>query len=193
MLDINKQDMKYSRQGEKVTIYDRDENGEIKYIEMDGERIPVVLRETTGYSEPVLFSANISNKLSEVLVKEFGIDDSSSYCQIVTDKGYLPIKAGDVIWKKSEVGRDDDGLVDSKTADFSSLIENRDAYIATVVHKTFIEVDEKGTRAAASTLVGADTMSLMEPYSVFLNRPFVYMIVDTETNLPLFIGVQTEI
>lgn len=42
MLDINKQDMKYSRQGEKVTIYDRDENGEIKYIEMDGERIPVV-------------------------------------------------------------------------------------------------------------------------------------------------------
>lgn len=62
---------------------------------------------------------------------------------------------------------------DSKTADFSSLIENRDAYIATVVHKTFIEVDENGTRAAASTLVGADTMSLMEPYSVFLNRPFV--------------------
>lgn len=82
---------------------------------------------------------------------------------------------------------------DSKTADFSSLIENRDAYIATAVHKTFIEVDEKGTRAAASTLVGADTMSLMEPYSVCLNRPFVYMIVDTETNLPLFIGVQTEI
>lgn len=82
---------------------------------------------------------------------------------------------------------------DSKTADFSSLIENRDAYIATVVHKTFIEVDEKGTRAAASTLVGADTMSLMEPYRVCLNRPFVYMIVDTETNLPLFIGVQTEI
>lgn len=82
---------------------------------------------------------------------------------------------------------------DSKTADFSALIENRDAYIATVVHKTFIEVDENGTRAAASTLVGADTMSLMEPYSVCLNRPFVYMIVDTETNLPLFIGVQTEI
>lgn len=81
---------------------------------------------------------------------------------------------------------------DNKTADFSSLVE-KDAYIATVVHKTFIEVDEKGTRAAASTLVGADTMSLMEPYSVCLNHPFVYMIVDTETNLPLFIGVQTEI
>ena len=118
MLESNKQKMKYSRQGEKVTIYDRDENGNIKYIEIDGEKIPVVLRETIGFSDPVSFSANISNKLSEVLVKEFGIDDSSSYCQIVTDKGYLPIKAGDVIWKKSDVGRDSDGLVDDKTADY---------------------------------------------------------------------------
>lgn len=118
MLDINKQKMKYSKQGEKVTIYDRDENGNIKYIEVDGEKIPIVLRETVGFSDPVTFSANISNKLSEVLVKEFGIDDSSSYCQIVTNKGYLPIKAGDIIWKKSDVGRDSDGLVDDKTADY---------------------------------------------------------------------------
>lgn len=118
MLEANKQKMKYSKQGEKVTIYDRDENGNIKYIEIDGEKIPVVLRETIGFSDPASFSANISNKLSEVLVKEFGIDDSSSYCQIVTDKGYLPIKAGDIIWKKSDVGRDSDGLVDDKTADY---------------------------------------------------------------------------
>lgn len=118
MLDINKQDMKYSRQGEKVTIYNRDKNGNIIYDEVAGEKIPSIKGTITEFLEPVLFSANISNKLSEVLVKEFGIDDSSSYCQIVTDKGYLPIKAGDVIWKKSEVGRDDDGLVDNKTADY---------------------------------------------------------------------------
>lgn len=118
MLEANKQKMKYSKQGEKVTIYDRDENGNIKYIKVDGEKIPVVLREAIGFSDPVSFSANISNKLSEVLVKDFGIDDSSSYCQIVTDKGYLPIKAGDIVWKKSDVGRDIDGLVDDKTADY---------------------------------------------------------------------------
>ena len=51
-------------------------------------------------------------------VKEFGIDDSTSYCQLVTDKGYLPLKAGDVVWKRSEVGHTDDGLVDSETADY---------------------------------------------------------------------------
>ena len=79
-------------------------------------------------------------------------------------------------------------------ADFSSLMENLDgAYISTVLHKTFIEVDEEGTRAAAATLVGVDEMCLLTLTPVYLTRPFVYMIVDTETNLPLFIGVQTEI
>lgn len=44
---------------------------------------------------------------------------------------------------------------DRKSADFSSLIDKNDgAYIGTVMHKTFIEVDQEGTRAAAATLVG---------------------------------------
>lgn len=118
MLEANKQKMKYSKQGEKVTIYKRGDDGSIIYDTVCGEMIPQIEREAIGFSDPVLFSANISNKLSEVLVKEFGIDDSSSYCQIVTDKGYLPIKAGDIVWKKSDVGRDSDGLVDDKTADY---------------------------------------------------------------------------
>ena len=83
---------------------------------------------------------------------------------------------------------------DRKSADFSSLIDKNDgAYIGTVMHKTFIEVDQEGTRAAASTLAGSSKMSMPAINPVCLNRPFVYMIVDTETNLPLFIGVQTEI
>ncbi len=83
---------------------------------------------------------------------------------------------------------------DRKSADFSSLIDKSDgAYIGTVMHKTFIEVDQEGTRAAAATLVGISKMSMPAINPVCLNRPFVYMIVDTETNLPLFIGVQTEI
>lgn len=83
---------------------------------------------------------------------------------------------------------------DRKSADFSSLIDKNDgAYIGTVMHKTFIEVDQEGTRAAAATLVGISKMRMPAINPVCLNRPFVYMIVDTETNLPLFIGVQTEI
>ena len=119
MLDINKQLMKYSQHGQKVTIYEKDDDGNIKYyVDGDGNKIPLIADEKVGFSEPKEFYANISNKLSEVLVKEFGVDDSSTYAQIVTDKGYLPLKAGDVVWKKSEIVYDEDGLVDSTTADY---------------------------------------------------------------------------
>ena len=119
MLDINKQLMKYSQHGQKVTIYEKDDDGNIKYyVDGDGNKIPLIADEKVGFSEPKEFYANISNKLSEVLVKEFGVDDSSTYVQIVTDKGYLPLKAGDVVWKKSKIGYDDSGLVDSTTADY---------------------------------------------------------------------------
>lgn len=120
MLDINKQKMQYSRQGQRVIIYERDDDGNVKYyVDTDGNKIPLVADEKIGFSEPVEFKANISNKLSEVLVKEFGIDDSSTYVQIVTDKGYLPLKSGDIVWKQSKVERDSDGLVDPLTADYT--------------------------------------------------------------------------
>lgn len=120
MLDINKQKMQYSRQGQRVIIYERDDDGNVKYyVDTDGNKIPLVADEKIGFSEPVEFRANISNKLSEVLVKEFGIDDSSTYVQIVTDKGYLPLKSGDIVWKQSKVEHDSDGLADPLTADYT--------------------------------------------------------------------------
>ena len=80
MLDINKQAMKYSLQGQTITVYEKDEDGNRKFYETsDGEKI-YYTKKVDGFSEPVSFKANISNKLSEVLVKEFGIDDSTSYC-----------------------------------------------------------------------------------------------------------------
>ena len=131
MLDANKQQMKYSLQGQKITIYKKDEDGNIQYegytdsdgnfipyLDVNGDKIPIILKEVVGYSEPKIFKANISNKLSEVLIREFGVDDSSSYCQIVTDKGYLPLDVGDLVWKKSNVENDKDGLVDKNSADY---------------------------------------------------------------------------
>ena len=131
MLDANKQQMKYSLQGQKITIYKKDEDGNIQYegytdsdgnfipyLDVNGDKIPIILKEVVGYSEPKIFKANISNKLSEVLIREFGVDDSSSYCQIVTDKGYLPLDVGDLVWKKSNVEIDKDGMVDKNSADY---------------------------------------------------------------------------
>ena len=120
MLDINKQAMRYSQHGQRITVYEKDDDGNIKYYEdADGSRIPLISDEKIGYSDPKEFYANISNKLSEVLVKEFGIDDSSTYVQIVTDKGYLPLKAGDLVWKKSEVEFDAGNLPEPTSADYT--------------------------------------------------------------------------
>lgn len=119
MLEINKQKMKYALQGQRIHIYDRDSEGNILYYTTtDGKKVPLIKREVIGYSEPVDFKANISNKLSEAIIKEFGIDDSTTYVQIVTKKNELPLKVGDYVWKKSSVGKDSDGIVDVTTADY---------------------------------------------------------------------------
>lgn len=81
---------------------------------------------------------------------------------------------------------------DSNTADFKNMaISTRgNISISEVLHKTFIEVNETGTKAAAVTSV--EMMEEAAPEYTFqltFNRPFVYMIIDEETNLPLFIGI----
>ena len=68
-------------------------------------------------------------------------------------------------------------------------------YIGDVLHKTHIEMTQAGTRAAAVTAVEILTESaeLKKIVEVKLDRPFVYYIVDCNTNLPIFMGVVTEI
>ena len=66
-------------------------------------------------------------------------------------------------------------------------------YVGGVLHKTFIDVNEEGTRAAAATAVamdGADAPIEEEPEvkEVILDRPFVYLILDQATMTPAFIG-----
>ncbi len=82
---------------------------------------------------------------------------------------------------------------DSSLADFSGMVEsdNGNIFIDYVIHKTKIEVDEKGTKAAAATAISIGDGSSAEPadpLTVYLDRPFVYMIIDMEQKLPLFIG-----
>lgn len=84
---------------------------------------------------------------------------------------------------------------DAKLADLSGLGSSNPAgnlFISRVIHKTYISVDEKGTKAGAATAVEVNKESAalnpVEPKTVYLDRPFVYMIIDCEENLPVFIG-----
>jgi len=63
-----------------------------------------------------------------------------------------------------------------------------------VIHKTKIDLDEQGTRAAAVTAVFAKASSAMiDVKYVTLNRPFVYAIIDNTNKLPVFIGTISNI
>lgn len=98
---------------------------------------------------------------------------------------------GDIL---KEMGMTD--AFDPMTADFSRMGESTDGnlFISSVIHKTFISVAEEGTRAGAATMVvAADGAALIEEFeTVILDRPFVYLLIDTETNLPFFMGTVME-
>lgn len=86
------------------------------------------------------------------------------------------------------------GLAFTEGADFSRISE-MPVCISDVLHKTFISVSEERTKAAAVTAVTTVPTSAQinptPPKEVILDRPFVYMIVDGETKLPIFIGAVT--
>lgn len=73
---------------------------------------------------------------------------------------------------------------------------NGNIYIGRVIHQTFIQVGEKGTKAGAVTVVEMPTNgapAIKEPKQVYLDRPFVYMIIDCENNVPFFIGTMMDV
>lgn len=78
---------------------------------------------------------------------------------------------------------------DASRANFSGLSNQRTS-ISVVQHKTFIEVNEEGTEAAASTAVGISrsAMPIQLPFQMTVNRPFFYTIQDNETGQILFMG-----
>ena len=84
---------------------------------------------------------------------------------------------------------------DQDKADLKGIFtndSNSKVWIDKIIHKTHIEVDREGTRAAAVTAVEVDKCMAIapaaDPVIINLDRPFVYAIVDNETGIPVFLG-----
>ncbi len=74
-------------------------------------------------------------------------------------------------------------------ADLTKMTSVGKPYVGQVIHDTFIQLDEEGTKAAAVTVVVTKDNAVMMPKEeINFDRPFVYAIVDTETDMPVFIG-----
>ena len=137
-LIINKQKLYYALLEGERPIYQKDENGDVRYYEdSEGNKIPLETGETElYYGNAVPFFGNISTTSggdSDAI--EYGIDISAYDAILVMPKNSIPITETSILWFQSEVGySDEDGKnIDPYSADYKVLAVkpslNQDKYI----------------------------------------------------------------
>jgi serpin B len=80
----------------------------------------------------------------------------------------------------------------SPDADFSGITDDAALRLDSLQHKTFVHVDEMGTEAAAATGADAQAVSARATHTVTVDRPLLFVITDTATGAPLFLGKITD-
>ncbi|MDD1712662.1 MAG: serpin family protein, partial [Methanoregulaceae archaeon] len=78
-------------------------------------------------------------------------------------------------------------------SDFSGMDGTRNLSISTIIHKAYVDVDEKGTRAAAATVVHMNkeqsgAAEYPEPVIFRADHPFLFIIQDKESGNIIFMG-----
>ena len=90
-------------------------------------------------------------------------------------------------------------LFDEDDADLTAMGTSTmgNLYVSRVLHETAISVTPQGTKAGAATAVevndAAAAPSEEPPVEIILDRPFVYLIVETGSMTPLFMGVMSDL
>lgn len=171
-------------------------SGEYNYLSGEGYTGFMKLYEGGNYG----FVALLPDEGSSPAELLSSLDAAALRAQIVSPTGTyvetaIPKFEGETFLELNPVLKDM-GITDAfdvDLADFSNMGESVDNYninISRVLHKTYISVDQSGTRAGAATVIdiAVGAALIEDPLSVICDRPFVYMIVDTSTGLPLFIG-----
>jgi len=75
----------------------------------------------------------------------------------------------------------------TKNADFSGMTAEK-TQLTKIIHKTFVEVNEEGTEAAAATYVETDVTGYALPHTIRVDHPFMFVIRHLKTKSNLFIG-----
>ena len=181
-LSQEKQKVKMMSSTENTYIENDDMTGFIKHYKGNGFAFVAMLPKDDIES---FISSLDGEKIQDFLENK---RTNTVYCKMPKFKYDYDIKLNDIL---ISMGMPD--AFDIEKADFSG-ISQKPQYIGQVLHKTHITVDELGTKAGAVTAI-ANCGSAMptDPKKVVLDRPFAYMIIDTTTNLPIFMGTVTEI
>ena len=117
-LERNKQTLYYALYGAKIIEYEKDEDGNILYIDIGGVQVPIEKGVTTGYSAPVLFKANISAGKGDSETAVFGTSldftRTISTCDMT-----VPIKQTSLIWFETIPVLNVDGTANKDSADYT--------------------------------------------------------------------------
>ncbi|XP_037375068.1 leukocyte elastase inhibitor-like [Talpa occidentalis] len=79
-------------------------------------------------------------------------------------------------------------LFSRSKADLSGMTETRDIFVSKIIHKSFVEVSEEGTEAAAATAIVSKTSSLGPVEDFVADHPFIFMIRHNSSGSILFLG-----
>jgi len=84
------------------------------------------------------------------------------------------------------------GMTDAFTsdADFSGMTGRRDLFLSAVIHQAYVDVNEKGTEAAAATAIGIKATAMLpdQPPVFRADHPFLFLIRDKASGGILFLG-----
>ena len=191
MEDGTRQDVDMMHSEEYTYLEDDLATGFIKYYK-DRKYAFVAMLPNEGVSVSQYVDSLTGEHLRELLNNP---QDLTVFASIPKFETEYDIEMSEVL---QEMGMTD--AFDWQVADFSRLgtynVDGINICINRVLHKTFISVSEQGTRAGAATaveMVAEGAMEIVEFKEVVLDRPFVYMLIDCETNLPFFIGTMMNV
>lgn len=184
-----------SPEGE-VMVKFMNRTGHMQYIDKDSIKGVILPYDDGRFSFFALLPEE--GKDIRAFIKEIDGEEIKNYLRF-KEEGYISISLPKFETKfedslKDELTKLGMGVAfDSSTADFSRMNaeHQKNLYISEVLHKTYCKVDELGTEASAVTSVEITGTSMpVEPeIRIVFDCPFVYGIVDTITEAPLFLGI----
>ncbi|XP_045137356.1 leukocyte elastase inhibitor B-like isoform X2 [Portunus trituberculatus] len=164
-------------------FFDRDLEATVLAMDYQGSRLSMVFvlpdkRDGLAEVEGKLAKTDLSElhrKLREVEVE-------------VTLPRFKLEETLDLVDTLKEMGMKD--LFNEASADLSGISGNKDLFVSNVIHKAFLEVNEKGSEAAAATGITIQLMcaDLYGPPKFIADHPFVFFIKDNRSGLIIFNG-----
>lgn len=189
------QDLPFRSGAGEIKVPMMHRSDEFRYAKLDGGQI-VSLPYGDGRLTMVIALPDETNGLS-AMAQKLDADTWKAWT------GRMQKKRGSVTiprWKSEfstslgqSLGKLGMGAAFDPSADFGGMRSQKDIWIGDVIHKTFVQVDEEGTEAAAVTdvvMVGSAAPANPEkPFEFKADHPFFYSIQDSETGAVLFMGV----